>query len=195
METRWTPSGEFNPEDEKSKTPTNPNKSKVASGCAVWLVILALATALLIWIGNSCDTQTDDRSSARVTPWPTATTIPSTVGQSHDRQTTATRSPVTIEKKQQQSQPVSSQWYEGGTLHSATAAEWVRASERNKLATAADWATSILLEEDRMPRVEKVKPYATALKDCVDATTDPKPIIPKQKVAEMAVACWILMGL
>ena len=33
-------------------------------------------------------------------------------------------------------------WYEGGTLHNATLGEWRNASERNRLATAADWFVS-----------------------------------------------------
>jgi len=31
------------------------------------------------------------------------------------------------------------QWYEGGTLHSATLAQWKAATNANRLATAADW--------------------------------------------------------
>ena len=31
-------------------------------------------------------------------------------------------------------------WYQGGTLHSSTAAEWNAASQENKLATCGDWA-------------------------------------------------------
>lgn len=31
------------------------------------------------------------------------------------------------------------QWYEGGTLHKATVAQWNAATNQNKLATAADW--------------------------------------------------------
>lgn len=34
------------------------------------------------------------------------------------------------------------QWYEGGSLHSSTVAEWKTASYENKLATAADWLAS-----------------------------------------------------
>ncbi|MEA2014623.1 MAG: hypothetical protein U9N38_04890 [Thermodesulfobacteriota bacterium] len=31
-------------------------------------------------------------------------------------------------------------WYENGTLHSDSVAEWNRATYANKLATASDWA-------------------------------------------------------
>jgi len=34
------------------------------------------------------------------------------------------------------------QWFEGGTLHRSTVAEWRMASRENKLATGADWLAS-----------------------------------------------------
>ena len=34
------------------------------------------------------------------------------------------------------------QWFEGGTLHDATVAEWRVAERRNQVATAADWAAT-----------------------------------------------------
>jgi len=34
---------------------------------------------------------------------------------------------------------VSTQWFQGGTLHGATIVQWKRASHQNKLATAGDW--------------------------------------------------------
>jgi len=33
----------------------------------------------------------------------------------------------------------STQWFQGGNLHSATVAQWKNASYKNKLATASDW--------------------------------------------------------
>lgn len=33
----------------------------------------------------------------------------------------------------------STQWFQGGNLHSATVGQWEKASYQNKLATAADW--------------------------------------------------------
>lgn len=39
------------------------------------------------------------------------------------------------------------EWYEGGTLHNATLAEWVKADSRNQLATAADWAARMAKEK------------------------------------------------
>jgi hypothetical protein len=37
------------------------------------------------------------------------------------------------------SQNSSKQWFQGGTLHQATAAQWKAATYENKLATASDW--------------------------------------------------------
>lgn len=37
----------------------------------------------------------------------------------------------------------SKEWYEGGTLHNATMAEWSKASAENKLATCGDWVSGI----------------------------------------------------
>ena len=37
--------------------------------------------------------------------------------------------------------PVQLEWYQGGTLHQKTAVVWVKATYRNRLATAADYAT------------------------------------------------------
>ena len=36
------------------------------------------------------------------------------------------------------------QWYEGGNLHQATLREWCAATDANRLATAADFAATIL---------------------------------------------------
>ena len=33
----------------------------------------------------------------------------------------------------------SRQWFQGGSLHTATVAQWKNATDQNKLATAADW--------------------------------------------------------
>lgn len=34
------------------------------------------------------------------------------------------------------------EWFQGGTLHKATADEWISASPRNKLATCSDWVAA-----------------------------------------------------
>lgn len=38
-------------------------------------------------------------------------------------------------------------WYEGGTLHKATITQWKVATDRDKLATAADWLAATLWKE------------------------------------------------
>jgi len=82
------------------------------------------------------------------------------------------------------------QWYEGGTLHRATMAEWRRATSANRLATAADMA----LKAPRVAATVKssgtmstLRPYATALEACVSEQA-------VGRVAELAAACIILEG-
>ncbi|HUO09677.1 MAG TPA: hypothetical protein VM008_15315 [Phycisphaerae bacterium] len=36
------------------------------------------------------------------------------------------------------------QWFKGGTLHGATAGDWLRATDANRLATSADFCASIM---------------------------------------------------
>ena len=63
-------------------------------------------------------------------------------------------------------QPASAPWYSGGTLHAARASEWRRATEPNRLATAADWAAKLV--GDDLSCMEALRPYAEALKRCAD---------------------------
>ena len=94
-----------------------------------------------------------------------------------------------------QPQPVTGKWYQGGRLHSATAEQWVRASDRNRLATSADWAFTMLQVEGRKPTLDQLKIYATELKTCINETTEPVPLVPQQKASEIAAVCWVIMGL
>ena len=86
-------------------------------------------------------------------------------------------------------------WYEGGTLHNATAVQWSRASERNRLATAADWA-AVALGENRPKSVDDLKPYAWDFMVCVDnATADPALVDASGvTLASLAAQCALLMG-
>jgi hypothetical protein len=66
-------------------------------------------------------------------------------------------------------------WYEGGTLHKKTVAEWSKASERDKLATAADFLTHAwnknLLKDfiaKDIKTVDDLKPLATRLTGEID---------------------------
>lgn len=66
-------------------------------------------------------------------------------------------------------------WYEGGTLHKKTVAQWSKASERDKLATAADfvchaWNEKLLKDfiAKDIKTVDDLKPLATRLVSEID---------------------------
>lgn len=76
-------------------------------------------------------------------------------------------------------------WYAGGTLHSATIAEWRAADQRNKLATAADWAVQ------GFDTVAGLEQNAKELLACVDEAA--KAVSDTDTVTDLAVTCIILM--
>ena len=79
-------------------------------------------------------------------------------------------------------------WYDGGTLHGATVEEWNSADNANRLATAGDWVTTLTGWET----LEEAREKAEDLRTCVNESAAESP--PELKVAELAVACKILMG-
>lgn len=58
--------------------------------------------------------------------------------------------------------PASAQWYVGGNLHRGTGVEWKSASVANRLATAADFTTTIIGQQKikRLGSFDRVKPLA-----------------------------------
>ena len=79
-------------------------------------------------------------------------------------------------------------WYEGGTLHDATVAQWNAASNANRLATASDWVT-VMTGWDTL---EEAREKAEDLKTCVNESA--VDTIPEMKVTDIAAACAVLMG-
>lgn len=110
-----------------------------------------------------------------VTSVPTETQVPPTATPLPTMTTVPTATPVP--------------WYVGGTLHSATLAEWRNADQRNKLATAADWAVQ------GFDTVSGLKEKATELLACVEESFDAYAAAHKDTdtVTEIAVVCVILM--
>lgn len=88
---------------------------------------------------------------------------------------------------------VSSQrWFEDGTLHRATLRQWLRASRRNQIATAADWSVGILGE----PAIHQLgmdgwRAYASSLVICINRAAA-APMMDRS-VAELAAACSVLL--
>lgn len=86
-----------------------------------------------------------------------------------------------------------SEWYRGGTLHRATVKEWREADYTNRLATAADWALTMLEKSGNKPAdTDALKPFAVDLEACV-STTAASGYADGQSVSELAAACWILL--
>ena len=60
------------------------------------------------------------------------------------------------------------EWYEGGTLHDATIAQWKRAKRQDKIATCADWVSALLMKS----KLDLVIASPDDLKKCVTALVD-----------------------
>ncbi|MCY4086137.1 MAG: DUF2511 domain-containing protein [Actinomycetia bacterium] len=87
-------------------------------------------------------------------------------------------------------------WFAGGTLHQKTAADWVRAPRRDRLATAADYAIAALKNTivwDAISDVDQVRPYAEDLVECIDTAYGTEPIVPTLVNSDTAAFCWLLM--
>lgn len=98
------------------------------------------------------------------------------------------------ERQTQQFIPTESRWYVGGTLHGANMGEWYKASSSNRLATCADFVTSMMKQQGQSPKdMENLRELALDLEICVSEAGDDTRLH-GQGVAGIAAACWILMG-
>lgn len=92
------------------------------------------------------------------------------------------------------------QWYQGGTLHRASIAEWMAASYENRLATAADFVVSISKKEN--PQIlsgagsvflTKLKLHASELEKCISQVGAEPKASRGMSVAEVGSLCYITM--
>jgi len=81
------------------------------------------------------------------------------------------------------------EWYEGGTLHKATAGTWQKASSRNQLATAGDFVAGAKAANN----MSQLKKRATAVQRCISSTTS-EPQLSDLKVSELSALCIIRLG-
>jgi hypothetical protein len=89
--------------------------------------------------------------------------------------------------------PPNKQWYQGGTLHNTTIAEWKVATQENRLATSADMIAATLKNEGKqLSSINELFPLASALERCVSEAGDSEQAN-SQKVAGLAAGCSILM--
>ena len=77
------------------------------------------------------------------------------------------------------------EWYEGGTLHDSSISEWRNATERNKLATCADWIAKI----DNTISMEELYIRANSLVICIDEATKGLDVMDDEPAAGIAVLC------
>ncbi len=118
---------------------------------------------------------------------------------------TATSSSVQQERSKSQEQ---SKWYEGGTLHNASALKWQEASYDDKLATCADFISGLWqnkklkpslqsqiksMEDIRTIAQELVKEMDAAMRKDEDSEENKKTYA-NQKVSEMAALLMLSMG-
>ncbi len=99
-------------------------------------------------------------------------------------------------------------WYEGGTLHKASAIDWQTADAEDKLATCGDivavlWKGKSLKPaiQNRIHSIDDMRPYAEELVVCLDKATEPlsdpaenRRVYVNQTVAGMATIGIVLMG-
>lgn len=83
----------------------------------------------------------------------------------------------------------SSNWYEGGTLHNASAGEWLSGSSANRLATASDFAASAK-DELGFNDMDGMKSAAQGVKNCIDRAAEGDA---SQQVSTLAATCIMLM--
>ncbi|RUR27716.1 hypothetical protein [Vreelandella nanhaiensis] len=99
-------------------------------------------------------------------------------------------------------------WYEGGTLHEASALEWQQATDGNKLATAGD-LFAVLMQNgyitssitSQIKGVSDLRRFSQELANQLDDAFQPDPdpeenrrLFANQKVNESAVLIMTMMG-
>ena len=84
--------------------------------------------------------------------------------------------------------PVLAEWYSGGSLHRATAAQWISATPENRLATSADFSA----KAKKPKNMRELKADAINLNACI-TTAASDPSLSSIKVSELAAGCIVLM--
>ena len=81
-------------------------------------------------------------------------------------------------------------WYEGGSLHKAKTSNWKISTDKNKLATCADFMATV----DNSVSMDELKKRATDLKICIDKATKGLENTNNQSVSGIAASCITIMG-
>ena len=95
--------------------------------------------------------------------------------------------------------PVSAkEWYEGGTLHEATIAQWKRASYQNKLATCGDWLSALYMRGNlnvSISGMDDLKRCAVAVVDYIDKASANTRALDKENANAVALMGMTMAGL
>ena len=81
-------------------------------------------------------------------------------------------------------------WTNGGTLQTATKAEWMKADDKNKLATCADYlATLKKAKGEPYTSDAALKEDAMNMKTCLDIAVQSSYVSDKEPVKQLAINC------
>jgi RNA polymerase subunit RPABC4/transcription elongation factor Spt4 len=105
----------------------------------------------------------------------------------------ANQSPQSTAKQATQPSSIEKKWYEGGTLHRATIADWRLATDENKLATCSDFIALTRKEKGKAYNETEILAESYALKKCIDEANKGVDIS-NWKVVDIAAPCLILLG-
>jgi hypothetical protein len=83
------------------------------------------------------------------------------------------------------------EWYVGGTLHRSNLKTWSSSTEKNKLATCADFVANV---KDYQGDMTKMKSDALEVLNCIEETAK-EPKLSDQKTSEIAATCVLLLGI
>lgn len=82
------------------------------------------------------------------------------------------------------------EWYEGGTLHRATVAQYLQGDPADVLATTSDWVSATIADaEINALNMNDIKKASVDVAMCVVKATDGVPAVQQQRASQMAVLC------
>lgn len=85
---------------------------------------------------------------------------------------------------------LAAEWYEGGTLHEATVAEWRTGTGTNKLATIADWIAATSDEKQLINAgIVPWKNASASIMACIDEATKDVPGVEDRVTSEFGLLC------
>lgn len=89
------------------------------------------------------------------------------------------------------------EWYEGGTLHETTIAQWKKAAKQNKIATCADWISALYMNSKLnllISGLEDLKKCTVALVDYIDEASKNTKSLDKENTNSVALLGMMFAG-